>query len=147
MFGNQVFQRCADVWSNSYHMCIKNYIKTILNIYVHYSKKIEHHIMLLWAPRWAPEELWEPSYERLKVPKQLRYCSTIIFEYYKTIMFWYYNIIIFEYYKTIMFWYYNILIFKYHKTIMFWYKCIHYACTLNGVQGYQQQQQQQQQQQ
>ena len=85
-------------------------------MYIHYSEKIKHKILVLWAPGWAPEVLWEPRYERLKVQKVDLFLIFSIFlnilryENTKTIMFWYYNIIILEYYKTIMFWYYNITI-------------------------------------
>ena len=40
-------------------------------MYCHYRQKIERKILILRASRSAPELLCEPSYERLKVQKQI----------------------------------------------------------------------------
>ena len=45
-------------------------------MYFHYCQKIEHTILILRASRSAPENLCEPSYERLKVQKHVKKIKT-----------------------------------------------------------------------
>ena len=41
-------------------------------MYFHYRQKMEHICLILRASRSAPENLCEPSYERLKVQKHVK---------------------------------------------------------------------------
>ena len=41
-------------------------------MYFHYRQKIDHIFLILRASRSAPENLCEPSYERLKVQKNVK---------------------------------------------------------------------------
>ena len=41
-------------------------------MYFHYRQKMEHIFLILRASRSAPENLCEPSYERLKVQKNVK---------------------------------------------------------------------------
>ena len=42
-------------------------------MYFHYRQKMEHIILILRASRSAPENLCEPSYERLKVQQNIKH--------------------------------------------------------------------------